>query len=73
MHGRELLRQWIERRCRTDREAAQILGLDHTYLSQILSGRRRPGLVNSVKIERVTGIVVESWLPTDGGKNEASG
>ena len=44
-----------------------MLGLDHTYLSQILSGRRRPGLVNSVKIERVTGIVVESWLPTDEG------
>ena len=70
MHGRKLLRQWIGRRCRTDREAALVLGMDHTHLSQILNGRRSPGLVTSVKIERVTGIAVEAWVPTRVGTSE---
>lgn len=71
MHGRERLRDWIDRTKATQREAARILGLDHTFLNQILSGRRTPALANAIKIERVTGIAAEAWLPTlDGDSAE---
>lgn len=67
MHPRERLRDWIVRSKVTQREAAKILGLDHTLLNQILSGRRKPGLANAFKIERVTGIAAGAWVPpTDG-------
>lgn len=66
--GRTQLREWISRRCDSDREAARILDLDHTFLSQLLNGHRSPGLANAVKIERVTGISVEAWLPTGVGE-----
>lgn len=73
MLGSEQLRAWIDRRCESDREASRLLGLDHTYLSQILNGHRTPGLANSIKIERVTGIPVEAWVPTDDGKSDPVG
>jgi transcriptional regulator with XRE-family HTH domain len=68
LSGRERLKAWVERSKVTQREAARILGLDHTFLSQILNGRRTPALANAVKIERVTGIAAEAWLPTDDGE-----
>jgi transcriptional regulator with XRE-family HTH domain len=37
------------------------LGITDSYLSQILSGRRRPGLDIAVRIETLTGVPVESW------------
>ncbi len=68
MTGREQLRGWMDRMKVNQREASRLLDLDHTYLNQILSGRRLPALANAVKIERVTGIAVEAWLPTVDGK-----
>ena len=62
--GRRLLRDWIDRILTTDREAARRIGVHYTHLSQILNGRRSPGLANAVEIERATGIPVEAWLPT---------
>jgi transcriptional regulator with XRE-family HTH domain len=38
-----------------------MVGLTDSYLSQILSGRRRPGLDAAVRIESVTGIPAVSW------------
>jgi transcriptional regulator with XRE-family HTH domain len=61
--GRERLAQWIERSKLNQVEAARIIGIDPTQLSQILVGKRRPGLDNAVKIEAKTGIVVEAWVP----------
>ncbi len=63
LSGRERLAQWIERSKLNQTEAAQIIGIDPTQLSQILTGKRRPGLDNAVKIEAKTGIVVEAWVP----------
>lgn len=68
MQGRERLTAWIARSKVTQREAARILGLDHTFLNQILRGRRVPALANAMKIERITGIAAEAWLPTDDGE-----
>lgn len=71
IHGRTQLREWIDRRCDSDRDAARLLDLDHTFLSQLLNGHRNPGLANAVKIERTTGISVEAWLPTGVGEHIA--
>lgn len=43
------------------REAAEHFGWDETYVSQLVNGRRSPGLDNAILIERLTGIPVEAW------------
>jgi transcriptional regulator with XRE-family HTH domain len=63
--GRERLAQWIERSKLTQGEAAAIIDMDPTQLSQILTGKRRPGLDNAIKIHRTTGIVPDAWASTD--------
>ncbi len=63
--GSQQLRQWIDRRGVNQREAAGLLGLNEVVLSQLLSGKRQPGLANAIRIERVTGISVESWLQSE--------
>jgi len=61
MNGRDRLAQWIERSKLTQFEAAGVIGLNHTHLSKIMNNERRPGLDAAIKIERATGIVVETW------------
>lgn len=63
--GRERLREWIERSKLTQRTAAELLGMHYTFVNQILSGRRSPALGTAVWIERITGIPVEAWMPTE--------
>ena len=60
--GRDALRKWQEKRGFNQREMADVLGFHETYVCQILKGNRFPALANAVRIERVTGIPVESWL-----------
>lgn len=62
--GRALLRDWIKRMGFNQQKAAAFLGIDHTYVSQILNGHRSPGIRNAVHIERLSGIPVEAWVPT---------
>lgn len=59
--GPEQLRAWIERTRFNQRTAAAHLGFDETYVSQILGGKRTPGLDNALVLERKTGIPVEAW------------
>ena len=63
--GRERLREWIERSKLTQRTAAELLGMHYTFINQILGGSRSPALGTAVRIERVTGIPVEAWMPTE--------
>ena len=63
--GRERLRDWMDRSKLNQTETSRLLGFDPVFLSQILTGKRRPGLDNAIAIERVTGISVESWTLTD--------
>lgn len=67
--GRERLAQWIERSKLQQIEAAERIGMDATQLSQILAGKRRPGLDNAVKIYNVTGIVPQDWVPITEDEN----
>jgi transcriptional regulator with XRE-family HTH domain len=66
--ARERLAAWIERSKINQREAARLLGMDHTVLNQILKGRRGAGLSSAMRIERATGIPAEAWMPTDDGE-----
>jgi transcriptional regulator with XRE-family HTH domain len=61
-HGREQLRDWIDRRHFNQREASEYLSTPEAMVSSWLSGRRSPGLENAVNIERLTGIPVEAWM-----------
>lgn len=62
--GPEQLRDWMRRREVNQREAAELLNITEVFLSQLLNSKRTPGLENAIKIERLTGISVESWLLT---------
>lgn len=64
-HGRERLREWINRSKMTQRQAAEIIDVSEVVISLWLSGDRTPELKNAVKIEQVSGIAVESWLLTE--------
>jgi transcriptional regulator with XRE-family HTH domain len=60
--GRERLAEYRDRHGYLQRELADLLKMSDAYLSQLLSGIRTPGLLNAVRIERLTGIPAESWL-----------
>ena len=61
--GPEQLKDWMHRRKFLQAEAAEYLGVHFTFVCRLVSGKRSPGLDNAVKIERLTGIPVEAWLP----------
>jgi transcriptional regulator with XRE-family HTH domain len=69
MHGRDRLRLWIARTQLSQRQVARLFGVHYTFVNQMLSGRRSPGIRVAVTIERETGIPVGAWMPTAEGKN----
>ena len=74
--GAEQLKDWMDRRwplsTRKQREAAEHLGWDETFISQLLRGVRTPGLTNAIKIERLSGIPVEAWVSSELDEAEES-
>lgn len=72
MTARERLREWMKRNRMTQREAANLLGMHYTHFNQLLKGRRSPGLLNAIRIQRETGIAVDCWLPTERVRDERS-
>lgn len=69
--GPAQLKDWMLRRRFLQKEAAEYLGMDETFVSQMVNGKRTPGLENAVHIERMTGIPVEAWVPTEVGNSSA--
>ena len=67
--GAEQLRDWMERRGFNQTETAKHFDWDMTFISQLVNGKRYPGLVNAVKIERETGIPVEAWVSDEDDKS----
>lgn len=63
--GQERLREWIDRSKLSQRAAADLLHMHWTFLNQILNDKRSPALATAVRIERITGIPVEAWMPTE--------
>ena len=66
--GRHLFGAWRERSKQNQRTLAAHLGVSEGYLSQILSGARRPKLELLMKIEALSGVPVVSWADTRRGK-----
>jgi plasmid maintenance system antidote protein VapI len=71
--GPEQLKDWMHRRRFMQREAADYFGWHETYISHLIAGARTPGLDNAVTIERLTGIPVEAWVPSEMDKLETVG
>lgn len=63
----------MERRGLNGRETAALLDVHYTIVSKWANGTRLPGREYALRIERVTGIVVEAWSPTPDGKRELAG
>lgn len=70
--GATQFKDWMHRRRFMQREAAAYFGWHETYISQLLSGTRTPGLDNAVTIERLTGIPIEAWASSRVDKAEES-
>ena len=71
--GRQRLRQYLERSRMNQREFARAIRITDSYLSQLLSGVRRPGLPTAVRLEAETGVPVASWVDTGVGKSSGTG
>ena len=59
--GPEQMRDWMRRRGFKQADAARYLEMDQGYLSRIVNGEQTPGLNLALKLERLTGIPVETW------------
>lgn len=70
--GRQLLRAWLDRSKLQQKDLASRLEITDAYLSQILSGVRRPSLEILLLIERATGVPVVSWADTAVGSSDES-
>jgi transcriptional regulator with XRE-family HTH domain len=68
--GRHLLREWLTRSSRNQRDLAKLLDISEAYCSQILGGARRPKMELLFEIERVTGVPAKSWLDSRRGKSD---
>lgn len=51
----------------TQQDGAEVLEIDRTYLSQMLNGKRTPGLETALRIENITGVSVRSWSAQPSG------
>ena len=60
--GATLLRTWLNRSGHTQQAFSDKLGIHEAYVSFLVNGKRSPGLHLAVKISRLTGIPVESWM-----------
>jgi len=63
--GPEQFKDWMQRRRLTQDETADHFGWQPSFISQLVNGRRTPGLENAIRIERETGIPVEAWMLTE--------
>lgn len=64
-----MLDAWRLRSKQNQRALAVALGISDGYLSQILSGLRRPKLELLLRIEALTGVPVSSWVDTKRGRS----
>lgn len=68
--GRERLAAYLRRSRLKQNELADMVGVSAPYLSQIVRGRRKPGLDMALRIEQVTGVPVDSWAATLRGNKD---
>lgn len=74
VHGRKLLRAWIDRSNFENQEkAAKALGYTAGFLSQLLTGERKPSLEVALDLWEKTGVPVTSWVLSRVSKTEKQG
>lgn len=66
--GAQRLAEYRDKHRYKQYELAELLGLDDAHVSQLLNGKRRPGLEIAVRIEERTGIPARAWLLTEVGR-----
>lgn len=66
--GGKLFKDWIDRSRMTQLEAARFFDFDPGFVSQLIRGKRTPGLENAVLIHKHTGIPPEAWVDTADGE-----
>lgn len=72
-HGSELFKRWMDRHGLSQRETADQLEWNETFVSKLVKGHRNPGLTNALKIKRLTDIPVEAWMvKSDSEEDESS-
>lgn len=59
--GPERLAEYCERSRLKRYELADLLQMHESTLSQMIAGKRRPGLATALRIEEATGIPVSAW------------
>lgn len=58
----EYLNEWLEETCTTQQEAANRLGFSRKHVNEIVNGRAAITPETALKLERLTGMLAESWL-----------
>lgn len=61
---------WLRSTRQKQAAAAKILGIHKSTLSQFLNGEKTPSLKLAVRLQHITGIRPESWVPTSEPKRE---
>jgi transcriptional regulator with XRE-family HTH domain len=61
LRGAVLLLEWLDRSKLQQKDLAAKVAITDAYLSQVLSGLRRPSLEILIRIEDVSGVPVASW------------
>src|SRR5678816_4513400 len=71
--GPEQFKDWMHRRRFLQREAAEYLGFQESYVSQLLNGVRVPAVDNAIHIEEMTGVPVRAWRSSDTDTSAVAG
>lgn len=58
------LNTYFEKTGKTQRWLAEQLGVSRGYVSLIASGERQPSLTVSLRIEKLTGVPIQSLVPS---------
>ena len=62
---------WMRRRGFTQADASRYLGMEPPYVNVLANGKRSPGLVVALRLERLTGIPVEAWVSSEVDESDA--
>lgn len=73
MTARERLLAYLERNNLTQADFARESGFSTPFVSQLLSGERRPSLAKAAHLERLTGIPTIAWAENSDTETAMSG
>ena len=59
--GPQRLRAYLERSKQNQRQFAALTRFSEPFISQLVTGTRKPSIDNAVKLEQLTGIPVACW------------